>query len=99
MHLSNARRHDQLCQVTGNGMAQFCPPCIQALIPLSPWALSLLQVLTKLGPVLGEAVVGIAMLPVVFYQLTQIMWESVMVSRWLASDRAEERAMSPGQDG
>jgi hypothetical protein len=26
-------------------------------------------VLTKLGPALGEAVVGIAMLPVVFYQL------------------------------
>ena len=48
---------------------------------------------------LGEAVVGIAMLPVVFYQLTQIMWESVMVSKWLAHDRAEERAASPGQDG
>ena len=49
-----------------------------------------MTVLTKLGPVLGEAVVGVAMLPVVFYQLVQIMWESVMVSRWLAGDRAEE---------
>jgi hypothetical protein len=44
-------------------------------------------VLTQLGPVLGEASVGIAMLPVVAYQLIQIMWESVMVSRWLAADK------------
>lgn len=44
-------------------------------------------VLTKLGPVLGEAVVGIAMLPVVLYQLTQIVFESVMVSKWLAADQ------------
>jgi len=55
-------------------------------------------VLTKLGPALGEAVVGIAMLPVVFYQLTQIMWESVMVSQWLAADsralRGDEGASS-----
>jgi hypothetical protein len=27
------------------------------------------------------------MLPVVAYQLIQIMWESVMVSRWLAADK------------
>lgn len=44
-------------------------------------------VLTQLGPVLGEASVGLAMLPVVAYQLIQIMWESVMVSRWLAADK------------
>lgn len=43
-------------------------------------------VLTQLGPVLGEASVGVAMLPVVAYQLIQIMWESVMVSKWLAAD-------------
>jgi hypothetical protein len=49
-------------------------------------------VLTKLGPILGEAVVGIAMLPVVFYQLTQIIWESVMVSQWLAGDAAAAAA-------
>jgi predicted Na+-dependent transporter len=49
-------------------------------------------VLTKLGPVLGEAVIGIAMLPVVFYQLTQIIWESVMVSQWLAGDAAAAAA-------
>lgn len=46
-------------------------------------------VLTQLGPVLGEASVGLAMLPVVAYQLTQIVWESVMVSRWLAADRLQ----------
>uniref|UniRef100_A0A383W3M5 Bile acid:sodium symporter n=1 Tax=Tetradesmus obliquus TaxID=3088 RepID=A0A383W3M5_TETOB len=49
-------------------------------------------VLSKLGPVLGEAVVGIAMLPVVLYQLTQIVWESVMVSQWLAGDAAAAAA-------
>lgn len=44
-------------------------------------------VLTQLGPLLGEGAVGIAMLPVVAYQLVQIMWESVLVSRWLAADK------------
>ncbi|GBF96502.1 hypothetical protein Rsub_09844 [Raphidocelis subcapitata] len=56
-------------------------------------------VLTKLGPLLGEAAVGVAMLPVVLYQLVQIMWESVMVSRWLAGDRAEEGRRAPGGGG
>jgi predicted Na+-dependent transporter len=37
--------------------------------------------------VLGEASVGVAMLPVVAYQLIQIMTESVLVSKWLAADR------------
>lgn len=46
-------------------------------------------VLTQLGAALGEGAVGIAMLPVVAYQLIQIMWESVMVSRWLAADNAQ----------
>lgn len=45
-------------------------------------------VLTKLGPALGEGVVGVAMLPVVSYQLTQILFESLLVSRWLAGDKA-----------
>ena len=49
-------------------------------------------VLTQLGSVLGEAAVGVAMLPVVAYQLVQIMWESVMVSQWLAADKKEQRA-------
>lgn len=46
-------------------------------------------VLTQLGPVLGEGAVGIAMLPVVAYQLIQILWESVMVSSWLTADKKE----------
>lgn len=50
--------------------------------------------LTKLGPVLGEGIVGIAMLPVVFYQLVQIIWGSVMVSNWLANDKAEDGKMA-----
>jgi hypothetical protein len=55
-------------------------------------------VLTKLGPALGEAVVGIAMLPVVFYQLVQIIWESAMVAQWLAGDRVEAARWAAAAD-
>lgn len=45
-------------------------------------------VCSKLAPVLGDAMVGIAVVPCVLAHLAQIVFDSVMVSRWMAADKA-----------
>eukprot|EP00775_Hariotina_reticulata_P005264 gene5264-5499_t len=52
-------------------------------------------VLGKLSPVLGEAAVGLAVVPCVFAHLGQIVWDSLMVSKWKAAD--ELQALSATQ--
>lgn len=48
-------------------------------------------VCSKLGPVLGEAVVGVAVVPCVLAHLGQIMFDSVMVSKWIAADKQQQQ--------
>ena len=43
-------------------------------------------VLSKLGPVIGEGLVGVAVIPCVLAHLGQILVDSVMVSQWLRTD-------------
>jgi hypothetical protein len=49
-------------------------------------------VLGKLSGVVGEAAVGIAVVPCVLAHLGQIMWDSAMVSALAARDRRQEQA-------
>jgi sodium/bile acid cotransporter 7 len=44
-------------------------------------------VCSKLAPVLGDAMVGIAVVPCVLAHLGQIIFDSIMVSRWIAADK------------
>jgi sodium/bile acid cotransporter 7 len=45
-------------------------------------------VCSKLAPVLGDAMVGTAVVPCVLAHLAQIIFDSIMVSRWMAADKA-----------
>jgi sodium/bile acid cotransporter 7 len=47
-------------------------------------------VLGKLSPLLGEAAVGLAVVPCVFAHLGQIVWDSLMVSKWKAADESQQ---------
>ncbi len=49
-------------------------------------------VLSKLGPVVGEALVGVAVVPCVLAHLGQILVDSVLVSRWQEQDRQAQLA-------
>lgn len=56
--------------------------------------------LGKLTPVLGEAAVGIAVVPCVLAHLGQIIWDSLMVSNMKAADdRAAAAAVAAGKAG
>lgn len=46
----------------------------------------------KLGPVLGEAMVGTAVVPCVLAHLAQIIFDSIMVSKWIAADKADRES-------
>jgi sodium/bile acid cotransporter 7 len=48
-------------------------------------------VLSKLGPLLG-GMVGVAVVPCVLAHLSQIIIDSVMVSRWKSRDAQKRRA-------
>lgn len=48
-------------------------------------------VLSKLGPVLGDAV-GVAVVPCVLAHLGQTLMDSILVSIWLARKRREAKA-------
>lgn len=53
-------------------------------------------VLGKLAPVLGEAAVGVAVVPCVLAHLGQIVWDSLMVSRMKQQDEASAAAAAGG---
>lgn len=53
-------------------------------------------VLGKLAPVLGEAAVGVAVVPCVLAHLGQIIWDSLMVSHMKQRDEAEAAAAKAG---
>jgi sodium/bile acid cotransporter 7 len=44
-------------------------------------------VCSKLAPVLGDAMVGTAVVPCVLAHLGQIVFDSIMVSQWIAADK------------
>lgn len=56
-------------------------------------------VCSKLAPVLGDAMVGTAVVPCVLAHLAQIIFDSIMVSRWMAADKlaAGEDASGAGR--
>lgn len=56
-------------------------------------------VLGKLAPVLGEGVVGVAVVPCVLAHLGQIVWDSLMVSGMKQRDEEAAAAAAAAQAG